>query len=82
MEGEKSYSIVGDVDPHQLNHCIHLGCVSRSQIVPRMLVDTNKRDMSTTVFGKKIPAPIAFSPIGINKVRQCPVMGQVTSNKG
>lgn len=33
-----------------------------------MLVDTNKRDISTTIFGKKIPAPIAFSPIGINKV--------------
>lgn len=33
-----------------------------------MLVDTNQRDVSTTIFGKKIPAPIALSPVGINKV--------------
>jgi isopentenyl diphosphate isomerase/L-lactate dehydrogenase-like FMN-dependent dehydrogenase len=38
--------------------------------MPRMLVDTNTRDISTTIFGKKISAPIAFSPVGINKVSE------------
>lgn len=33
-----------------------------------MLVDTNKRDTSTTIFGHKVPAPIGFAPIGINKI--------------
>ncbi|UZJ56297.1 hypothetical protein CBS101457_005617 [Exobasidium rhododendri] len=40
----------------------------RYKIMPRMLVDTNTRDISTTIFGKKISAPIAFSPVGINKI--------------
>ena len=33
-----------------------------------MLVDTNNRDMDTTIFGHKVPAPIGFAPIGINKI--------------
>ncbi|KAK7018493.1 FMN-dependent alpha-hydroxy acid dehydrogenase [Favolaschia claudopus] len=40
----------------------------RWRIVPRMLVDTNERDLSTTLFGHRIPAPILFAPIGINKL--------------
>ncbi|KAJ9102586.1 hypothetical protein QFC21_002987 [Naganishia friedmannii] len=38
------------------------------RIVPRMLVDTNKRDTTTTLFGHKIAAPICFAPVGINKI--------------
>lgn len=33
-----------------------------------MLVDTNKRDMGTEIFGHKVNAPIGFSPVGINKI--------------
>ena len=33
-----------------------------------MLVDTNQRDISTEIFGHKVPAPIGFAPIGINKI--------------
>lgn len=40
----------------------------RWRIIPRTLVDTNVRDMTTTLFGHKIPAPILFAPIGINKL--------------
>ncbi|KZS93612.1 FMN-linked oxidoreductase [Sistotremastrum niveocremeum HHB9708] len=40
----------------------------RWKIVPRMLIDTNTRDLTTTIFGHKIPAPIMFAPIGINKL--------------
>lgn len=38
------------------------------RIIPRMLVDTNQRDTSVEIFGKKLSAPIAFSPVGINKI--------------
>ncbi|KII91757.1 hypothetical protein PLICRDRAFT_38593 [Plicaturopsis crispa FD-325 SS-3] len=38
------------------------------RIIPRMLVDTNTRDLTTTLFGHRIPAPILFSPIGVNKL--------------
>ncbi|KZT32884.1 FMN-dependent alpha-hydroxy acid dehydrogenase [Sistotremastrum suecicum HHB10207 ss-3] len=40
----------------------------RWKIVPRMLIDTNTRDLTTNIFGHKIPAPIMFAPIGINKL--------------
>ncbi|TFY53727.1 hypothetical protein EVG20_g9990 [Dentipellis fragilis] len=40
----------------------------RWRIVPRMLRDTNTRDLTTELFGHRIPAPILFAPIGINKL--------------
>ena len=36
----------------------------RWRIIPKMLVDTNARDMTVDLFGHKIPAPILFAPIG------------------
>jgi len=33
-----------------------------------MLVDTNKRDTATTIFGHKVAAPIGFAPVGINRI--------------
>lgn len=33
-----------------------------------MLVDTNKRDTATEIFGHKVSAPIGFAPVGINKI--------------
>ncbi|KAK7678069.1 hypothetical protein QCA50_019010 [Cerrena zonata] len=38
------------------------------RIVPRACVDTNVRDLTTTIFGHRIPVPIMFAPIGINKL--------------
>ncbi|KAI1411791.1 FMN-dependent alpha-hydroxy acid dehydrogenase [Hypoxylon sp. FL1857] len=40
----------------------------RHQIIPRMLVDTTKRDTATTIFGHRVSAPIGFAPIGINRI--------------
>ncbi|KAI1805077.1 L-lactate dehydrogenase [Daldinia bambusicola] len=40
----------------------------RHQIVPRMLVDTSRRDTATTIFGHRVAAPIGFAPIGINRI--------------
>jgi isopentenyl diphosphate isomerase/L-lactate dehydrogenase-like FMN-dependent dehydrogenase len=59
----------------------------RWRIIPRMLVDTNTRDMTSMylsfnslvkaheltfitaeLFGHRLPAPILFAPIGINKL--------------
>lgn len=33
-----------------------------------MLVDTNKRDTKTRIFGHDVNAPIGFAPVGINKI--------------
>ncbi|KAJ5176299.1 uncharacterized protein N7482_002176 [Penicillium canariense] len=40
----------------------------RHRIIPNALVDTNRRDTTTTIFGHKVSAPIGFAPIGINKI--------------
>ncbi|EON68868.1 lactate 2-monooxygenase [Coniosporium apollinis CBS 100218] len=40
----------------------------RRRIIPRMLVDTNKRDTRAEIWGHKVSAPIGFAPIGINKI--------------
>ena len=40
----------------------------KHRIIPSTLQDTNTRDLTTTIFDHKIPAPILFAPIGINKI--------------
>lgn len=37
----------------------------RHRIVPRMLVDVEERDLSVTLFGRRLPAPLLFAPIGV-----------------
>ena len=40
----------------------------RRRIVPRMLRDVASRDLSTTVLGTAMPAPLLLAPIGVQKV--------------
>lgn len=40
----------------------------RHKFVPRMLVDTNKRDTAHEIWGHRTSAPIGFAPVGINKI--------------
>ena len=40
----------------------------RHRIVPRMLRDVSVRDLSTTVLGTAMPAPLLLAPIGVQKV--------------
>jgi lactate 2-monooxygenase len=40
----------------------------RRRIVPRMLRDVSARDLSTTVLGTAMPAPLMLAPIGVQKV--------------
>jgi L-lactate dehydrogenase (cytochrome) len=41
---------------------------ARHRIVPRMLRDVSDRDLSTTVLGTAMPAPLLLAPIGVQKV--------------
>jgi len=41
---------------------------ARHRIVPRMLRDVAARDLSTTVLGTEMPAPLLLAPIGVQKV--------------
>jgi L-lactate dehydrogenase (cytochrome) len=40
----------------------------RRRIVPRMLRDVAERDLSTTLLGTALPAPLLLAPIGVQKV--------------
>jgi L-lactate dehydrogenase (cytochrome) len=40
----------------------------RHRIVPRMLRDVAERDLSTTLLGAAMPAPLMLAPIGVQKV--------------
>jgi L-lactate dehydrogenase (cytochrome) len=40
----------------------------RRRIVPRMLRDVAERDLSTTLLGAQLPAPLMLSPIGVQKI--------------
>ncbi|HEY1286592.1 MAG TPA: alpha-hydroxy-acid oxidizing protein [Solirubrobacterales bacterium] len=40
----------------------------RRRIVPRMLRDVGERDLSTTVLGTAMPAPLLLAPIGVQKI--------------
>ncbi|KZT58378.1 FMN-dependent alpha-hydroxy acid dehydrogenase [Calocera cornea HHB12733] len=51
-----------------LTHQSNRRSFSSYSILPRMLVPTLTRDISTTLFGHRIPAPICFAPIGVNAI--------------
>jgi len=40
----------------------------RWRIVPRMLVDVTERDLSTSVLGTGLPAPVMFAPVGVMSI--------------
>jgi lactate 2-monooxygenase len=46
----------------------NLDALRRRRIVPRMLRDVAARDLSTTVLGTSMPAPLMLAPIGVQKV--------------
>jgi L-lactate dehydrogenase (cytochrome) len=46
----------------------NLEAFARRRIVPRMLRDVADRDLSTTLLGTPLPAPLMLAPIGVQKV--------------
>lgn len=37
-------------------------------MVPRMMVDASKRDLSIELFGRQLPSPVFMAPIGVNGI--------------
>jgi lactate 2-monooxygenase len=46
----------------------NLEAFRRRRIVPRMLRDVAERDLSATVLGTELPAPLLLAPIGVQKI--------------
>jgi isopentenyl diphosphate isomerase/L-lactate dehydrogenase-like FMN-dependent dehydrogenase len=46
----------------------NLEAFRRWRIVPRMLRDVSDRDLSVTVLGTELPAPVALAPVGVQTI--------------
>jgi lactate 2-monooxygenase len=46
----------------------NLAAFERWEIVPRMLRDVSSRDLSTTVLGTDMPAPLMLAPVGVQSI--------------
>ena len=55
------YATAGTGDTYRENR----DAFERYRIVPRMLRDVAERDLATELFGRKLPAPVALAPIGV-----------------
>ena len=61
----RARSYVGGSAGQQLTARAKTQAVDRRRIVPRMLVDVAGRDLSVELFGRRLPAPLLFAPIGV-----------------
>src|SRR4051812_25696059 len=46
----------------------NLEAFRRRRIVPRMLEDGSERDLSRTILGTRLPAPVLLAPIGVQSI--------------
>jgi len=46
----------------------NLAAFERWEIVPRMLRDVSQRDLSTSVLGTAMPAPVLLAPVGVQSI--------------
>lgn len=46
----------------------NLQAFSRWRIVPRMLTDVSRRDLSVELFGTTLPAPVLLGPVGVQSI--------------
>lgn len=75
LEARASRALPGDVVPYVQGGCGNENTQNRNVsafdewgMVPRMLVDTSSRDLSTELFGHRYASPIFMSPIGVTGI--------------
>ncbi|CAI9114463.1 OLC1v1015191C2 [Oldenlandia corymbosa var. corymbosa] len=71
------YYAGGAEDQHTLKE--NVAAFSRINIMPRVLVDVSKIDMSTSILGYKTPTPIMIAPTGLHKLAH--PLGEVATAK-
>jgi lactate 2-monooxygenase len=52
----------------ELTMSANLRAFERWEIVPRMLRDVSERDLSTTILGTAMPAPVLLAPVGVQSI--------------
>jgi lactate 2-monooxygenase len=62
-DGVLNYVAGGCGDERTQDH--NVAAFDRWGLIPRMMVDCSKRDMSIDLFGLRLPSPIFMSPIGV-----------------
>jgi L-lactate dehydrogenase (cytochrome)/lactate 2-monooxygenase len=62
----EAWSYVAGSAGQQRTDAANLAAFDRYRLVPRVLVDVEKRDLSATLFGRTLPAPLLFAPIGVS----------------
>lgn len=49
-------------------HRANRAAFDRQRLVPRMLTDATERDLTTTVLGTEMPAPVLLAPLGVQTI--------------
>jgi isopentenyl diphosphate isomerase/L-lactate dehydrogenase-like FMN-dependent dehydrogenase len=52
----------------ELTMAANLRAFERWEIVPRMLRDVSERDLSTSILGTSMPAPVLLAPVGVQSI--------------
>jgi len=64
----EAYAYVAGGAGAELTMAANLRAFERWEIVPRMLRDVSERDLSTTVLGTALPAPVLLAPVGVQAI--------------
>jgi lactate 2-monooxygenase len=64
----EAYGYVAGGAGSELTMRANLDAFERHRIVPRMLRDVSSRDLSTTVLGTTMPAPLLLAPVGVQSI--------------
>ncbi len=61
----RAWSYVAGSAGQQRTAAANTAAFARQPLVPRMLVDVERRDTSVELFGRTLPAPLLLAPIGV-----------------
>jgi isopentenyl diphosphate isomerase/L-lactate dehydrogenase-like FMN-dependent dehydrogenase len=64
----EAFGYVAGGSGSELTMAANLRAFTRWQIVPRMLRDVSDRDLSTSVLGTALPAPVLLAPVGVQSI--------------
>jgi lactate 2-monooxygenase len=64
----EAFGYVAGGSGSELTMSANLRAFTRWEIVPRMLRDVSDRDLSTSVLGTAMPAPVLLAPVGVQSI--------------